>query len=62
MSRSNCCRQGFWNTLNQLEHSPPPYARRTGLILALFSGGLAFYEFAEFHPPASLVEAFLQRP
>ncbi len=33
----------------------------TVMILALFAGGLAFYEFAEFHPPASLVEAFLQR-
>ena len=35
---------------------------RTVLILALFTGGLAFYEFVEFHPPASVVEAFLQRP
>jgi len=35
---------------------------RTALILALFAGGLAFYELAEFHPPASLVDAFLQRP
>jgi len=34
---------------------------RTVLILALFTGGLAFYEFVELHPPASVVEAFLQR-
>jgi hypothetical protein len=34
---------------------------KTVLILTLFTGGLALYEFVEFHPPASLVEALLQR-
>jgi len=34
---------------------------KTMLILTLFTGGLAVYEFVEFHPPASLVEALLQR-
>jgi hypothetical protein len=35
---------------------------RAALIFALFTGGLAFYEFVEFHPPASLAEALLLRP
>ncbi|PYN72139.1 MAG: hypothetical protein DMD96_35140 [Candidatus Rokuibacteriota bacterium] len=49
-----------------IDHGGPSRHRlrrllRTVLILALFTGGLAFYEFVEFHPPASLMEAFLQR-
>jgi hypothetical protein len=35
---------------------------RAALIFALFAGGLAFYEFVEFHPPASLAEALPRRP
>ena len=34
---------------------------KTMLIVTLFTGGLAVDEFVEFHPPASLVEALLQR-
>lgn len=34
---------------------------RTALVVTLCIGGVALYEFVEFDPPSSLVEAFLPR-
>lgn len=34
---------------------------KMAMILTLFTGGLVVYEFVEFHPPASLVDALLPR-
>lgn len=35
---------------------------KTAMILTMFAGGLAAYQFIDFHSPTSLVEALLPRP